>query len=1051
MIYRFQEFQLDTKRHELISAGQVQALSPKAFSLLTYLIENKDRMVSKRELLDEFWPSNVSEAALLKSISLIRKALSENGAVDSIIKTHHGQGYRFIAALNSGLPEFDSQTNASDAMGTLGEQRLAAVIHVRILETERDITEVDSWEKDLEAFLSQAKPLVENHQGQLLHMMIDGFTAAFGLQEHCDDVVHRAVRCAVDLRQNGTAQTALLKGLSLTIGIDAGPVALDTKGKQDWQLPSTIERKATRISQKANIGDILLSKSTLSQLHNEAETEATPDGYRLLSAPKLRAGIPGRPYHASTKFVGRSAELAFVLANLGLLSQGRGNALMLSGPAGIGKTRLGAEVLRNHLPDDHLRLTIQCLPSLRNTPLTPVRHLCEFLLDQANLTPTANVDVDNALLRDLLDTSVGQEPLLQSMSDHQRRQKRIDLLNRLLEAVCQRQALVVILEDVHWIDETSKEIFNEIIQQLGDKAFLLLITSRPTELSLQVDSVLPLSPLNQNDCMDLLQSYSDSQGIAGETARKLVQRCAGNPFFLEELMIAAQFGADPEGKPPETVQAVISVRIGALSTIQRTAVYIIAVIGPPAPLELISFLFGQDTAELQTILRQLIRAGFITAKDGGYSFRHMLINDTAYAMVASVDRKKLHGKIATYLQKNTEEAWVQPERLAWHYQEAGETNQAIRYWLAASRAALEHSTHHETVAFALQGLNLIENDNIEQQPHALSLHLLLATSLTTLKGFGDPEAGQAFKKAKTLNKNIGSAKSDIRITVGLWIHEWVRGNLSESLRHARKLMDLATGSDHPALKLQAHASMGQVLMHLGKNEDALRYLKKGLKSIESAPPKTLPEQNAATSCAAYAAWTASMLGYSEEAENYFQQSHDLAQLFKNPFAQAIHYALCTEYFFFEGDVKRCLEIAEHAVSISRKHNFNFWLGTGLVMKGWAYGQLGESDKACDVVEEGIKVFEATGAGVQLANWYGLQAETQLALGQYSEGLNSVVTALEFAERTEDNYFTPRLNCIAAALYRILDHPELSDMHSNKAQNLAEEYGITARAIKPVAK
>jgi len=278
-----------------------------------------------------------------------------------------------------------------------------------------------------------------------------------------------------------------------------------------------------------------------------------------------------------------------------------------------------------------------------------------------------------------------------------------------------------------------------------------------------------------------------------------------------------------------------------------------------------------------------------------------------------------------------------------------------------------------------------------------------------------------------------------------------RRTLTESLSNAVKLMALAEKSKLPSIQLQAHTSLGQVLMHMGRIEEALENLHSGLNSIRNALPDTLSGQNVATSCAAYAAWCASLLGRDKEADDYYRQSCQLAKIFKNPFALGIHYALCSEYFLFKGDVKGCLKLANKAVVVSRQHDFSFWLGTGLILRGWALGQQGKQDQAFHALDEGITVFQSTGAGVQMSNWLGLKAEIELLTGKLPEGLQSVQQALHYADKTEDVHFKPRIHTIAAQLYQRMGNLSQSEEHSSQAKALIKRFGLATKAVCLLAK
>jgi tetratricopeptide (TPR) repeat protein len=316
--------------------------------------------------------------------------------------------------------------------------------------------------------------------------------------------------------------------------------------------------------------------------------------------------------------------------------------------------------------------------------------------------------------------------------------------------------------------------------------------------------------------------------------------------------------------------------------------------------------------------------------------------------------------------------------------------------------------------------------------------------LATLDGFSDKSSAQAFLRAQELNAVERSPKAQIRILVGLWIHTWVSGALSESLEYARELKQIADRAARPSLSLQGEAGVGQVLMHLGKISEAREYLVRGLDCIADSPPKTLPEQNAATSCAAYAAWCSSMLGEQSAMRRFYRASKGFAEIQPNPYAMAIHYALSAESFMVDDDVQSCCKYAEKAVDVSREHNFNHWLGTGLVMRGWALGHDGKIDASLLSFDEGIAVYESTGAIVQLSNWNGLKAEILLLAERYKEAICTAELALDFAAKTSDQYFTPRIHAVCAEAYRVLDEHEQYEYHSSKARSLTEAFGMDAR-------
>ena len=1049
MMYKFLTFQLDVEQRELRENGTPVSIPPKAFDVLCYLVAHQGRMVPKSELMDKFWSANVSEAALQKTVSLARKALAKHGHDHPIIKTYHGQGFRFSPPVQERLPLSDP-AGTDDLTQPVGlrQQRLVAVLCVTISPSDNDrATPVSA----IETFLDTAREVVQSYQGNLMRMTLDGFTADFGLHHHLEDGSRRAVHCAVALAEAATGGNSRRPDIKILCSVDTGSIdVIEGDAEAKWTPPSEVERGATQLAESAYSGQIVLSEDTQKQLRGEVQTRPLSNGHLLVRLQKMGSGIPGRPLKRQIQFVGRMAEMAFLSKLIETLQTGSGEAILLSGPAGIGKTRLISEFLSSIDQVEYRQLKLQCLPALSNSPLAPIRELCLALL--ANAVPSTLTDeIDIALLKELQDDARATAPILANLSDHQRRQKSCSLLNRVLQSVCDDHPFVIVFEDVHWMDATSRDFLDAIIQDIGGKRLFIVMTTRPVDDLALTETVLQLSPLSHMDSLKLLVESFHQELVDEALAETLVRRAAGNPFFIEELALAAQSGGDPATELPDTVQAVIAVRIGGLAPELQSLLHVMAVIGPPAPLEIVQHLLGLDVGTIEPALERLVRMGFVQVGATGYSFRHMLINDTAYAMVATRERIRLHGAIAAYLESDASEQVPRPEKLAWHHQESGNTDSAISNWKAASRAALHRLAHLEAIAFAQNGLALIDAETRDSKRRELELLLCLAPALTALRGFGADDVGAAYGRARDLSTAVGNTKTEIRVLVGLWIHTWVRGRLTDALKHARKLLDIANQVKDPALSLQAHASMGQVLVHKGDLTNALVHLKAGMASIGQDPPVTLPAQNATVACISYAAWANGLMGLENETYAFLEMSLETSTVFDNPFAEAIHYALSSEPFMFLGDVESCLSCANHAVAVSREHDFVFWLGTGLVMRGWALGQLGEFEAAFEAIDEGISAFEGAGACVQLANWYGLKAETLLAAGKLNDGLEAAKHALVCAERTDDLFFAPRIHATMARLYEKRGDFEHAAEHQKSATDMAEKFRMTNDLVRKSAR
>ena len=1021
-MYCFEQFELDTDKQELRLRDQVVAIEPKTLSVLTYLIEHNDRMVTKRELMEAFWSRNASETALQKTISRARKALGDEDADRPLLKTYHGRGFRFMPALSSikMAPEPDTQTQSGHA---IREQRQVAVLCVNL--SFFDVDAAEAGQGVVDAFLEAARLMVADNQGKLLHMMVSGFTASFGLDPEYEDSARRAAHCAWALARSAESVALAADGAQVAFSIDVGAVMLveDADGSE-WQPPSAIELRSSALAETATQSGILITAATQQLLRDEAEVTPVDSAFHLTSFISNSTGIPARPSKHPTPFVGREAELAFLNSCLEQTKAGQFQAATLSGPPGIGKSRLTVEFLSSLEPDKLQYCKIHCLPRLQNSVLAPLRQMCAALLAREP-HDIAQGPIDAALLRLLLDVDAPPDPILDGLSDRKRRQSISALIGQILRCASAEIPLVLVFEDVHWIDATSRGTLDALVRAGGIENVFLLVTTRPIDSTPIAESTLHLSPLRPDDSLRLVREMPTV--IDDKHAMALVHRADGNPFFLEELVLVAQSGADPRAELPETVQAVIAVRIGELSSSLRTLLYVLAIIGDKYSLDLIVYLTQRDGIDVESDLLLLTRRGFLIEETSGFSFRHMLLSDTAYSMVAKTDRQQLHLKIAEYLEEA--DPTVHSETLAWHYQEAGHRDQAISYWTKATYGALHRSARPEAIVFAQSGLALIDPADNGQAEQELRLRLALATALMAVRGYGAKEVGEELDRALLLGKHAGSFKTKVRVLMGLWVHTWVTGQLSTSLEHATTLLGMAALVKDPSLDLQAHTGAGAVLTHKGQLSKAIFHLEKGLQHAQETALQNITSQNAAVTCAAYAAWVSGMQGRRSDLIAHCDRSRTLSEVRENPFARAIYLGLCTNAHMFAGDLTTTLELATQTVRLSREHGFPFWLGTGLVMQGWCLGQKGEFEQAIEMIDEGIVVFQATGAIVQFTKQYGLKAEIHLRAGQIEMGLAAADRAMKHAKRTDEVWFTPRVHAVMSGLYAKMGNEAKMQEHS----------------------
>ena len=1050
MRYEFQAYCLDVQRRELWRDGKRISIARKPFAVLQHLLENRDRMVSKAELLETFWPKMVSETVLQTTIRQIRMAVGDDGRSQGVIRTYHGEGFRFVAAVSAAAPTQGASVNGTVLPAGAGEpgpalqglaegpvpppipglraarldeHRLSAVLVCR-LSIGRD-GEGRPGDGALGALLGQAERLVERHGGRVLGVMPDGFTAVFGAAVGTEKGTRLAYDCARDLALT-TAQGGMPSSLPAPrFGIDAGrfPVVAARNGARVSALQARVLTSALALADRARPQQVALSERAASHLGPEILRRRTVTG----AVPLLRA-LPGSGAPAATTergfadFVGRQAEMAFLTDTLGRAMAGRGEMVLLFGEAGIGKSRLLAEFLALAGAQGCPCLTLLSDPRERNTPMAMMASLARRLHAAPGADDGPDDPVEQALWRDLLDGGAADAAALAALSPHARRQRTFRVLRTRLARLAARGPMVLAIEDAHWLDATSRDYLDHLGRTMDGLPVMVVVTSRPepgpAPLAAPVFTTLRLPPLEPADGLQLLKRRPGVARLRDEEARSLVDRAAGNPFFLEQLLVAVEGGADPRTGLPDTVQEVIAVRLGRLPDRARTLLLATAVIGPQARRQVMAAAVGWDSADLEAALADLLEAGVLVEdmldSEDTFRFRHILLQNVAYAMLAPQDRKDLHGRIARILAAADDAA--EPERLAWHHQEAGETAAAIAQWTRAARMAQWRSASREAVAFARRGLRLVRGaTDPAVLGQELELQLTLAPALASTMGYGSDEVGIAYRRARDLSRSAGTPRSEFRMLVGLWNYAWVRGDLAQAHGHAGELLALAASRGDPTLQLRAHACMGEILFHMGAFPAAASHLDTACRLFADSAEVRGATRVPAVACHCYAAWTASFLGRPAEAFAFCDTAGGIADALLQPFSMALHLALKAELLLFEGDVEACRDTARDAAALSLREGFPFWHGTALVNLGWAEAHAGDPAGGLARLQGGIAIFEATGARVQLANWYGLLAEVLHLAGDHAAARTACDTAAGWARRTGDRFFLPRIERTRANL------------------------------------
>ena len=435
---------------------------------------------------------------------------------------------------------------------------------------------------------------------------------------------------------------------------------------------------------------------------------------------------------------------------------------------------------------------------------------------------------DVALMLQLLDLPVAPEHLAR-LSPEARLARTFALLRHLVLHAAQRQPLVLVVEDLHWIDATSEAWLASLVERLAQVSLLLVVTARPGYRppwgAHSAATQFPLSPLHARDSRVVVQAVLGHVTLPDERLREMVAHAAGNPFFLEELAWHAREYGEPgtPGAVPETVHAVLAARMDQLPPAAKRLLQTAAVIGTEVPFALLQAIAEQPEEVLQQSLGHLQAAEFLyetrVVPALTYTFKHALTHEVAYRSLLKRTRQRYHQRTARVLAERFPDlAEAQPERLAQHYTEAGLAEPAVGYWQRAGQRAMERSAYVEAVAHCTTGLDVLRTlpDTPTRARQELEVQLTLGQALASTKGFAAPETGHVLARARELCQQVGDTPRLFAILATLHGFYFYRGELQTARELAEECLMLAQHQPDPARLITAHQDMGVTLYTLGE-------------------------------------------------------------------------------------------------------------------------------------------------------------------------------------------------------------------------------------------
>jgi predicted ATPase len=647
--------------------------------------------------------------------------------------------------------------------------------------------------------------------------------------------------------------------------------------------------------------------------------------------------------------------------------------------------------------------------------------------------------------------SIEEQPSPLAQMDPQiRRRRTFEALKKLFLRESLNQPLVLIFEDLHWIDGETQGFLDVLCESLASAKLLLLTNYRPeykhewgqktyyTQLRLApfgkeeaeefLDVLLGQSPLPAGERVRVRGVENDFQTLK----QLILDKTQGTPFFMEEIVQELReqglltdlrrVGAAHQYLDlhlPTTVQAVLAARIDRLTPDEKALLQQLAVIGRQFPLRLIRHVITQPEADLYRLLMSLQHKEFLYEQpafpESEYIFKHALTQDVAYGTVLQEQRKTLHEQTGHAIEQLYHERLDEHyDELAHHYHRSGNTEKAIHYLHLAGQQAVQRSAHPEAIRHLTAALNLLlaQPETLERADRELMLQIALGVSLMATKGFAAPEVERIYTRARELCQQIGEISQLFSALWGLFVCYFAREDLGKTYDLGKQLLTLAQRAQDSALLLGAHMALGYTYYCLGEFVSSREHLEQGIALYDPQQRHALAllysGVDPTVMCLSLGAWPLWTLGHSDQA---FQRSRDAVTLAQElSHLPGVAYALCfaVDLHSLRREVWAAQDQAETAITLSADQGFPFWLARGTIVRGWALAKQGQGQEGIALIHQGMAAYQATGAEVWRSYFLALLAEVYGAVGQIEEGLATVVDAFDWTYSTGGLYFEAEL-------------------------------------------
>ena len=966
----------------------------------------------------------------------------------------------------------DGQSPAAESPQTAAERRQLTVLFCDLAGSTAMSARLDpeDMREIIRDYQDACIGVVVRYDGFVAKFMGDGVLAYFGFPRAHEDDAERAVRAGLDLTEAvANLRTPSGEILQTRIGVATGIVVVgDLVGEGSAQEQAVIgdtPNLAARLQTRAELGGILIADQTRRllgdafvlkslDLQDLKGLDASVRAWAVLRDAETETRFEASRSNRMTPFVGREPEVGLLMERWRDASAGEGKVALLSGEPGIGKSRILA-ALRERIADEpHLVIRYQCSPHHVNDAFYPIVSNiwrgCEFGNEEP---PTARLEKLEALARrsrlEPMEIVPFVAPLCSvplegryaqpGMAPAEQKERLIGALLALFLGLTKEAPVLALLEDAHWIDPSSLELFNRLVDRVPKLRALLIVTFRPEFVSpwagqAHVQS-LALSRFGRRHALAMIDRVAGGKALPAEVLEQIVAKTDGVPLFVEELtktVLESDLLREDNGSYvlasvftpltiPSTLQDSLMARLDRLAPIKEIA-QIAATIGREFAFDLLEQVSPIRGVALQDALAELIAAGLVfghrTPSEATYAFKHALVQETAYATLLKGRRHQLHQRIAESLRDRfPERADREPGIVAHHFTRAGLPKTAIEWWGRAGTQAMHRFANDEAALSYANGLKLMAElpPGEERDRQQLAFRLALGPALLAARGYASEEVERNYQEAGQLAAALSDREAVFTSARGQWHYLYDRGQLDRALALAERLCVIGTEDSSTEKTCLAFRAAGSTLMSKGEFVRAIEAFERVITLGSQAPLGTCFAHHGEEPhivALQYKGLSLAVRGYADSGLASAQAALSLAKTLNFPLMVAFASTALGMVLMLRREYQPCAALVQQQIEFCSEQGFVFWSAAHEILHGASQACLDKDPQGITQLERGIQSWKKTGATLHIPTWSSYLAEAALCVGDLDCAEKAVLNGIETSERHGDAFALAELKRLA---------------------------------------